>query len=208
MVEKHLALQNVIAQSVTFEDYMQHYAADFAEWIEGEVIKMSPVTDEHDSLFQFFILLLRSYMDETDEGLLRVAPFVMKITPTSPGREPDLQIVLKARADIVQRTMTAGAADIVIEIVSEESLERDTETKFAEYQNGGVREYWLFNPLNKTARCYRLASDGLYKLVELPDGIFRSAALAQFTFNTALLWQEPLPNAKQILALVESMLKK
>ena len=208
MVEKHLALQNVIAQGVTFEDYMQDYAADFAEWVEGDVVKMSPVTIEHDDLFQFLILLLRIYMSETDEGLIRVAPFVMRISPLSPAREPDLQIVVKERADIVQRTMTAGPADIVIEIVSEESQQRDTETKFAEYQAGGVREYWLLNPLNKTSRFYRLGNDGLYKLVELPDGIFHSEVLPHFMFNTALLWQTPLPTAKQIAAMVESMLKK
>ncbi|MEO8607810.1 MAG: Uma2 family endonuclease [Chloroflexota bacterium] len=207
MVEKHLALHNVIAQGVTFEDYMQHFAADFAEWVEGDVVKMSPVTDDHDGLFQFLILLLQIYMGDTDEGLIRVAPFVMKITPASPAREPDLQIILKSREAIVHRTMIAGAADIVIEIVSEESQQRDTETKFAEYQAGGVREYWLLNPLNKTSRFYRLASDGLYKLVELPDGIFRSTVLPHFMLNTALLWQTPLPNAKQIAAMVESMLK-
>jgi len=206
MVAKHYTSENVVARGVTFEAYMQDFAADFAEWVQGDVIKMSPVTVEHDGLFQFIIRLLRDYLDETDEGILRVAPFVMKITPSSPAREPDLQIILKERTDIVERTMTAGAADIVIEIVSEESEARDTETKFAEYQAGGVREYWLLNPLNKASGFYRLNNDGVYELVELADGIFHSAVLPRFQLDTRLLWQSPLPNGKQITALVDAML--
>jgi len=94
----------------------------------------------------------------------------------------------------------------VIEIVSEESKERDTETKFAEYQAGGVREYWLFNPLNQTARFYRLSQDGVYALVELNEGVFRSTVLSRFQIDTQLLWQTPLPTGKQIVALIEAML--
>lgn len=206
MVAKQYAIENVVARGVTFEAYMHDFAADFTEWVQGDVIKMSPVAEEHDGLFRFLIRLLDGYFDETGIGILRVAPFVMKITPSSPGCEPDLQIILKERAAIVGRTMTAGPADIVIEIVSEESEARDTETKFAEYQAGGVREYWLLNPLNKTSRFYRLNHDGRYELVELTEGVFKSAVLPQFQLDTRLLWQNPLPTGKQITALVDAML--
>jgi Uma2 family endonuclease len=208
VVTKQYTAEDVIARGVTFEAYMKDFAADFAEWVHGDVVKMSPVTAEHDGLFQFLIRLLGDYLDETDEGIMRVAPFVMKITPASPGREPDLQIIVKQRVGIVGRTMTAGAADIVIEIVSEESETRDTETKFTEYQDGGVAEYWLLNPLNKTSRFFRLNNDGQYELVGLKNGVFQSGVLPRFQLDTQLLWQKPLPTGKQIVALIEAMLRK
>ncbi len=208
MLEKKVALGNVIARDVTFETYMKYFAQDFAEWVGGMVIKMSPVAREHDLLDGFLYRLLSSYFDETGEGLLMRAPFVMKIMPNSPAREPDLHVVLKERADIVQRTMTAGAADVAIEIVSEDSEERDTEEKFAEYQAGGVREYWLFDPLKQDAKFYLLDENGQYQLIELEDGVFHSSVLRNFQLDTSVLWRDPLPTGKEIEAIVETMLKK
>jgi Uma2 family endonuclease len=198
--------ENVLARDVSFETYMEYFAADFTEWVDGVVIKMSPVTEEHDALTQFFIELIRWYLSETGEGLLRVAPFVMRLRPGQPGREPDLHLILKERVSIVQRTMTDGPADIVIEIVSPESIERDTEAKYREYEAGGVREYWLVDPIKREATFYSLR-DGVYQPIELADGVFRSTVLPRFRLNPLLLWQNPLPTGRQIAALVDDMLK-
>jgi Uma2 family endonuclease len=207
MLRNKIALGNILARDVSFEDYLRLYAEHHAEWVEGTVIKLSPVSEEHDSLFQFLVLLLRIFLDETQLGVLKVAPFVMRIFPDKPGREPDLHIVLKDRAHILQRTMTAGPADVVIEIISAESVERDTEEKFAEYEAGGVREYWLLNPLDQTARFYGLGTDDKYHLIELANGAFQSTILSKFRLDVSLLWQIPLPTGRQIAALVEAMLK-
>lgn len=42
MLERTLSkssLRNIIAHNVTFEDYMERYAAQFTEWVEGMVIQ-------------------------------------------------------------------------------------------------------------------------------------------------------------------------
>ncbi|MBZ0277489.1 MAG: Uma2 family endonuclease, partial [Anaerolineae bacterium] len=152
----------IIAKDVTFEDYMAHHAAAHTEWVGGMVIKMSPVSRKHDVLDGFLYVLLRLFLNRTGTGTVIRQPFVMKITPESPAREPDLQVILKGRTEIIQETMTAGAADVVIEIVSPESENRDMVEKYYEYQGGGVREYWLVNPQRRQADFYVLGDDGLY----------------------------------------------
>jgi len=208
MTDKQAVGENTLAQDVTFEEYMAVYAAYYSEWVEGVVIKLSPVARKHDVLFQFLIHLLRVYCNRTKAGLLMTAPFVMRITPTSGAREPDLHIVLTERAAIVGETMTAGPADVVIEIVSPESVQRDKEEKFAEYQAGGVREYWLFDPTKKETFFYHLDDTRHYQLIALDNGIFRSRVLSHFWLNTPVLWQDPLPDDKQIDAMITAMLKE
>jgi hypothetical protein len=34
--------ETIIATNVTFEKYLERYAHDYCEWVEGTVIKMSP----------------------------------------------------------------------------------------------------------------------------------------------------------------------
>lgn len=208
MIEQHLTPEGVIARDVSFAEWMEHYAEAHTEWVEGVVVKLSPVSLEHNDLDGFLYTLLKFYLEETREALILRHPFVMKITPGSSAREPDIHIVLKERESIVKHTMTAGPADIVIEIVSPESMRRDYEEKFAEYQGGGVREYWLFDPIFKKASFYRLDERGQYQPAELKDDLFRSTFLPRFRLDTRVLWQNPLPTGKQITNMVEAMVNE
>lgn len=198
--------EQIVARDVTFEDYMTHYAEAHTEWVEGVVIKMSPVTLIHDSLSGFWYLLMREFLEQTHLGQVFREPFVMRITPDSPAREPDLQIVLKEHTGIIQETMTAGAADVVIEIISKESVSRDRGEKFVEYEAGGVREYWLCDPLRQEVDVYALGEDEIYRRVDLENGVFRSTVLSGFYLDTKVLWQETLPTGREIMALVDTML--
>lgn len=37
----------MVAAEVSFDEYMEKYAAEFCEWFDGIVVKMSPVSDVH-----------------------------------------------------------------------------------------------------------------------------------------------------------------
>jgi hypothetical protein len=49
---------------------------------------------------------------------------------------------------------------------------------------------------------------GKYRLAELRDGIFQSTVLTRFRLDTRLLWRNPPPTTREILAMVEAMLKE
>jgi Uma2 family endonuclease len=88
-----------------------------------------------------------------------------------------------------------------VEIVSPESRLRDRGEKFAEYELGGVREYWIIDPDLRRADFYRLDSEGRYRLVE-PDaeGAYRSGVIPGFWLLVEWLWQEPLPSSVRVVA--------
>jgi Uma2 family endonuclease len=97
-----------------------------------------------------------------------------------------------------------GPADLAIEVISDESVARDRSDKFYEYQEGGVREYWIIDPRPGKERvdCYWLTPERRFQAV-LPDGDGRYHAnvLAGFWFQSDWLRQEILPNP--LLALAE-----
>ena len=43
-------------------------------------------------------------------------------------------------------TFLDGPADLVIEVISDDSVTRDRVEKFDEYLEAGVREYWVIDP--------------------------------------------------------------
>jgi len=58
---------------------------------------------------------------------------------------PDGVFVTAARQGIVTDTGIHGAPDLVMEILSPTSIDRDWSEKFATYQRFGVRSYWILD---------------------------------------------------------------
>ena len=199
---------DIIATDVSEWDYLQHYAADHCEYVDGMVIKMSPVRDKHDALFQYLIIFLGAYLEFRSIGQLRVEPFVMELAPNI-KREPDLMVILEDNPGELASTMMRGAADLCVEIVSPGSVERDYHDKYLEYQQYGVREYWLLDYQRREARFHQLDDKGEYKVV-LPDadGSYRSVVLSDLMLHVPTLWLETLPGPAAIVSAMQQLLTK
>jgi Uma2 family endonuclease len=186
---------------VSFEEFLEWCDEDtLAEWVDGEIIMMSPASDQHQELLEFLITILRVFNEVHQAGWVRIAPFIMRTSVRPSGREPDILFVTKERTHLVQPAFLDGPADLVVEIVSPESIGRDRGDKFVEYETAGVREYWLIDPLREQAEFYQLGADGRYRLGQVgPDGIYRSFGLDGFWLRVAWFWQNPLPPVLSIL---------
>ena len=186
---------------MTYEEFLAWADEDtWAEWVNGEVIIMGPASDKHQDLAGFLTALLRHFVETNQLGVVRFAPFQMKTGPDLPGRELDIIFIAREHPDRLRDTHLDGPADLVVEIISRDSRARDRGDKFYEYEQGGVREYWLLDYLRRQAEFYQLGPDGIYRLAPVgEDGIYRSAVLEGLWFTVEWLWQEPLPPLMSVL---------
>ena len=84
----------VVLTDVEAKVYLARYAADYCEWVEGTVIRMAPVHEQHDILSYYIRQLLTAYLELRPIGEVRSAPFVMRLRSVYAYREPDLQLIL------------------------------------------------------------------------------------------------------------------
>ncbi|MBT5831683.1 MAG: Uma2 family endonuclease [Candidatus Latescibacteria bacterium] len=182
---------------MSFEDFLKYDEHMCAEWVNGEVFPMSPASDRHQNVNGFLESILRIYVESKNLGIIRGVPFLMRLNK-SKAREPDLLFLSNVNQDRLLPTYLDGAADLVIEIISPESIARDREIKFSEYEQAGIPEYWLIDPILKSAEFYQLENDD-YRTIDLQDGIYHSKVLTDFQFIESWLWQDPLPNILDIL---------
>ena len=114
------------------------------------------------------------------------------------GAEPDILFIAKAHEDRLRKTFLDGPADLVVEVISPDSMERDRIKKYNDYEAAGIPEYWLIDPERESAEFYRLAG-GRYEQIATPQGIYRSGILPGL--ELPLAWLSP----GQQPTLVESM---
>jgi Uma2 family endonuclease len=175
---------------MSFDDFLRWADEDIhAEWANGEVVLMSPASNRHQDISDFLTAILRIYTEQHDLGIVRSAPFQMKLKNSS--REPDIVFVSKRSAYRLKETYLNGPADLAIEIISVESSERDRRDEFYEYQNGGVSEYWLIDPICEDARFFCLNAKGVYRQISDSEEIYQSQILSGFRLKLSWLWNIP-----------------
>ncbi len=194
------------ARPVSFEDFLAWADEDTsAEWVDGEIVLMSPSSADHQRLLAFLYGLLVAYVTQRQLGELFLPPFLMRLVSRPSGREPDLLFVADEHADRLRGAYLDGPADLVVEIVSPESDERDHGAKFVEYEAAGIPEYWLIDPLRETAFFHELGADGRYHIGSVDaDGFYHSAVLSGFRLRVAWLWQRPLPPVSEVVLQTEA----
>ena len=127
---------------MTYEEFLAWADEDaLAEWVDGEIVMTSPASRPHQDISGFLNSVLRALVEHHALGVVLPAPFQMKLARSS--REPDLLFVAAEHQDRLRSSYLDGPADMVVEIVSPESVGRDRGEKFTEYEAGGVPEYWL-----------------------------------------------------------------
>jgi len=165
-----------------------------AEWVDGEVVFMSPVSDAHQEISGFLLRVISEFVEVHQLGKVRYESFQMKLVTTPRGREPDILFIGNEHLSLLKPNYLDGPADLAVEIVSPDSIDRDRVKKFAEYQGGGVREYWLIDPLMRDAGFFLLDDKGRYQSVPTDvDGIYHSTVLEGLWLKTDWLWQSPSP---------------
>jgi len=163
-----------------------------AEWVDGEVIVMSPASWIHARLTRFLTSLLGDFVDAKKLGEVVGVEFSVRLN--AKRRLPDVLFVANARLGNLRPKHLEGPPNLIIEVVSDDSVDRDWRTKYYEYEAAGVDEYWIVDPLYQRLEAYRLGDDKTYHAIAPVEGKVASLVVAGFYLRTEWLWRQPLPS--------------
>lgn len=131
-----------------------------------------------------------------------IAPFEMRLAPVRSSRDPDIAFVARDHLDRITARRLEGPADLVVEVISPDSVRRDRRDKFHEYAKAGVLEYWMIDARarQRDIHASRLTGDGVYERMQPDaDGRMHSVALSGFWLDPVWLDQHPLPDPDELL---------
>lgn len=176
------------------------------EWVNGEAIYKAGVSTTHQRIILFLSQLFDLYIQLFKLGDLSSAPVQIRINDTS-VREPDLFFIANDKLHLLSDKRLDGAPTLIVEVVSDGSVKLDRETKWKEYQEAGVSEYWIIDPRpgKERADFYRQEDGGFVLVATEDDDKFESEALQGFWLQPSWLWKtteiQPLVKMVEITGL-------
>lgn len=144
----------------TYAEYQRLPDDQRYEVLEGELVMTPGPGMNHQTILVNLTLVLGFFTRLHNLGSLFVAPFDVILSEQNVV-QPDLLFVSQDRLAIVQERGVFGAPDLVIEILSPSTAERDMQTKRQIYGKYGVREYWIVDPKSRTVEVLTQQGSGL-----------------------------------------------
>ncbi len=167
-----------------------------AEWIDGEVEMTAPVGLEHDDLVGWLRTLLKAYVDHHQLGAVFGPEVLVRLARIRRQRLPDILYVEESRRAILKKNLVDGPPDLIMEVVSPDSAERDWIDKYADYEKAGVREYWIVDADARRLETYHLTSAGKYRRIGMKEDVVRSKVVPGFFIREPWVF---LPGARPLL---------
>ena len=121
--------------------------------IEGELVKMAGPNDAHQVFIGQLYIRVDLQTEELGIGETRISPYDVAIDEHNTF-QPDLLFVSNTRLHIFDRHGVTGAPDVVVEVLSESTRQRDLNVKLPVYARNGVREMWVADLGSETVAKY------------------------------------------------------
>lgn len=127
---------------LTFADYRATPEDKRYELLNGELLEIPSPGEAHQRFQADLGLRLGTHIRERKIGRLYFSLTEVVLSDVDVV-QPDLLFVSNERMDIIVPSGAHGAPDLVVEILSAATAERDKGYKRALYAQHGVKEYWL-----------------------------------------------------------------
>jgi len=174
------------------------------EWCNGQ-LEEKPMADLASFfMYNWYLNLLNEYFRVFPEATIvgLEIGFKMILPRQTSIRKPDLALIHKSNP--VQMKLNErsykGCFDMCIEFLSDSTLEeifRDTVIKKAEYEQAGIKEYFILDRKHQETIFYRLDSNRQYiEISPDKDGVIKSSVLTNFQFRYDDLFS--LPSSEEL----------
>jgi hypothetical protein len=174
----------------SYADYLVWKIKERVELIKGKILEMSapsPIHQEISGNLQgaLFVFLKNS------KCKLYTAPFDVRFPQKGESQvytvvQPDLCVVCDLEK--IDSKGCVGAPDLVVEILSPGNSKKEMKSKFALYQEEGVREYWVVDPERELVFVYVADNKKFKPTIPIADDYVYSTIFPDFKIHTSDLF--------------------
>jgi len=153
-------------KSYIYADYLSWKFKERVELIMGKIRNMSPAPKaQHQQISIVLSTAIFNFL-KGKQCKIFTAPFDVRLPVQNEKGEantvvqPDISVICDETK--IDQDGCNGAPDLIVEIVSKSSVQRDLHEKFDIYEQCGVKEYWIIHPNDKSLSIFLLDEKGEY----------------------------------------------
>lgn len=148
----------------TYQKYLELDDEQRYEIIDGELLVTPAPGTRHQRVISELGYRFLQFVRDRKLGEVFFAPTDV-VLEEDEVVQPDILFIRAQRVpEVVGEHAIHGAPDLVAEILSPSSLQRDRHRKYALYERSGVREFWIVDPANRAIEVFA-RGEGRYELV-------------------------------------------
>src|SRR5262245_32150490 len=110
---------------MSWEEFLEWDNEGFVEWVDGEVVILSPVTLLHARITTLLFQCIAYVVSKKRLGEVFPEGYLMRMAHLRRGRLPDIMFVSNASLRRLEDLYLEGPADLAVEVVSPDSKKRD-----------------------------------------------------------------------------------
>lgn len=185
----------IASAPMSFEEYLDwDYEGGLVEWVDGRAYVYVSATFERQQVVNLLSRLLGTWAEEVGAGVVATAPYAMRSERGGPGCEPDIVFVTNEHRQRLQSKFLLGPPDLVIEVVSPDSISRDRAVKRREYAAAGISEYWVIDVRPNIRRIdFFVLEEGEFVARDVVCGVNRSVGAEGFWIRPDWPWDVDRP---------------
>jgi Uma2 family endonuclease len=175
------------------ESIPQEREGDRHELIDGMLVVTPVRVPLHQIVSVNIMCAWEEHVRERDLGMVLPGPIDVRFTPHN-VLVPDIIYIAKDRLHVIGPKAVDAPPDLIAEILSPDTHERDVTTKRALYARFGVQEYWIVDLDAYVVTVLALDGDHFEPMPSPPDGLIRSQVLP----GLALPWKAAFDSVAEL----------
>lgn len=174
----------------SYADYLKWKFEERVELIKGKIMKMTAPNRKHQDVSGNLFFTVKQFLFDKSCKVY-VAPFDVRLPRKNKSTDEEIITVVQPDVCIICDTTKLddkgciGAPDLVIEILSPGNSKKEIRLKYEVYEEAGVKEYWIINPVEENVAVLLLNVSGKFEGARLyaTGDIIYSNAVAGLTVN-------------------------
>lgn len=174
----------------TYDEYLNlPVDLNIYEIIQGELYMTPAPSTKHQRISKNLFRALDQYIIRQHSGEIFYSPIDVVLDSLNVV-QPDIIFISKENLHIIAEKNIQGSPDLVIEILSPGTIQKDRIFKMRIYAKFGVMHLWILDPDNQTIEAFELNEKKTYSLITALSGkeSFQPSLFPNLTIYLEKVW--------------------
>ncbi len=175
----------------TYSDYLTlPDDRNIYEVMEGELYMTPAPTTKHQRITRNLFRILDQYVLQQHSGEVLFSPIDVVFDPLNVV-QPDIIFISKDNLSIITEKNIQGTPNLIIEVLSPGTIQKDRIVKMKIYAKYGIKHLWLIDPENQTLESFELDRKKTYRFVSGIAGEeeFKPSLFPNLTIPLKKIWE-------------------